>query len=160
MSNVLIRNVPPEDLDKLRAAAAASGESLQSHSVAAVRSQAAYLRRRSALKVIQARLQGRAAVPEKERTLEAVGIPQALEDAAALGIEITAIPWTDLHRAWDRAQQSLRYADALYVAAAERLKASLMTADTRVGRSGATLRCPIITISPEIPSPGERRDEE
>lgn len=67
MPNVLIRDVPAEDLEQLRAAAAASGESLQARLLAGVRAQATALRRQAALERIDTRLRGRAAVPDTER---------------------------------------------------------------------------------------------
>lgn len=67
MPNVLIRDVPAEDLEELRAAAVAAGEPLQARLLAAVRSQAVYLRRQAALAHIAERLTDQAAVPERER---------------------------------------------------------------------------------------------
>lgn len=67
MSNVLIRDVPVDDLEQIRSAAAAQGTSLQNYLLTAVRAQAAYLRRQAALAKTIQRLQGHAAVPEDER---------------------------------------------------------------------------------------------
>jgi predicted nucleic acid-binding protein len=53
----------------------------------------------------------------------------------------------DVHRGRELSQSSLRYADAIYVAAAQRHRTSLLTTDTRIERSGAPIRCPIITIT-------------
>ncbi len=75
-------------------------------------------------------------------------VDQALEDAAALGIEMEATPWSDVRRAWELAQGSLRFADAVYVAAAERHGQALLTADARIERSGAALRCRVVTLTP------------
>ncbi len=75
-------------------------------------------------------------------------LTQALADAEALQIDIEATPWTDVHRAWMLAQASLRYADAIYVAAAERHHSALLTADSRIERSRAPITCQIITIGP------------
>lgn len=74
MSNVLIRDVPADDLDEIRAAAAQRGTSLQSYLRDAVHAQAVYLRRQAALARVSERLRGQAAVPEEERraVLEAV----------------------------------------------------------------------------------------
>ncbi|MGI9158029.1 MAG: PIN domain-containing protein [Marmoricola sp.] len=44
------------------------------------------------------------------------------------------------------AQGSLRYADAIYVATAERHHTALLTADARISRSGAEMRCEVITV--------------
>ena len=51
MTNVLIRDVPPNDLELIRAAAAAEGTSLQNYLREAVHTHAAYLRRRGAYHV-------------------------------------------------------------------------------------------------------------
>lgn len=75
-------------------------------------------------------------------------IDQALRDAAALEIAIEATPWADVHRAWALARASLRYADAIYVAAAERNSTALLTAGSRIERSGAPITCGIITVRP------------
>lgn len=79
----------------------------------------------------------------------------ALADAEALEIQIEATPWNDVHRAWALAETSLRHADALYVAAAERHHTALLTADERIERSRAQIRCAIVTVTPiEDPTPG------
>ncbi|MBA3530196.1 MAG: PIN domain-containing protein [Propionibacteriaceae bacterium] len=70
----------------------------------------------------------------------------ALQDAAALEITIEATPWSDVHRAWTLAQGSLRYANAIYIAAAERHGAALLTADSRIQRCGALISCEVITV--------------
>lgn len=80
-------------------------------------------------------------------------IAVALAEAEALGVDIEATPWVDVQRAW-RLSGSLRYADALYVAAAERRETTLLTADARIERSGAPYRCPIRTILPNEPTLG------
>jgi len=75
-------------------------------------------------------------------------IPQALVDAESLEIELESTPWADVHRAWVLSQTSLRYADAIYIAAAERHGSALLTADGRMGRSKAPILCEIITVKP------------
>ena len=45
-------------------------------------------------------------------------------------------------------RRSLRYADAIYVAAAERQHTALLSADARIERSGAPVTCEIITVVP------------
>ncbi|RBY76082.1 VapC toxin family PIN domain ribonuclease [Geodermatophilus sp. TF02-6] len=75
-------------------------------------------------------------------------VPQTLLDAAALGIGIEATPWVDVHRAWELSRGSLRYADAVYVAAAERHGDTVLTTDARIGRSGAPTRCEVCTVVP------------
>lgn len=67
MPNVLIRNVPGDDLDQIRSAAVARGTSLQNYLRDAVLSQAAYLRRQAALAATAERLRGRPTVPTDER---------------------------------------------------------------------------------------------
>jgi len=71
----------------------------------------------------------------------------------AFEILIEGTPWIDVHRPWMLARGSLRYADAVYAAAAERYGTALLTADARIGRSGAPVRCEIITV---VPAEGER----
>ena len=70
----------------------------------------------------------------------------ALQEAEALEISIEATLWSDVQRAWTLAQGSLRYADAIYVAAAERHGTALLTTDSRIERSGAMVRCQVITV--------------
>ncbi|MGH3729751.1 MAG: hypothetical protein ACRDTU_13530 [Micromonosporaceae bacterium] len=77
MPNVLIRDVPSDDLDQIRAAAAERGTSLQSYLRDTVHLQAVHLRRRAALAKTAARLQGRPEVPEHERA----AVLDAVEDA-------------------------------------------------------------------------------
>jgi predicted nucleic acid-binding protein len=88
-----------------------------------------------------------AAANQPNHPLQLAQIGHALLDAAALEITIEATPWTDVRRAWALAQASLRYPDAVYVATAERHATALLTRDTRIERSGAAIRCPVITNS-------------
>lgn len=67
MPNVLIRDVPPEDLEELRSAASAHGMSLQGYLLRAMHAQAAHLRRQAALRRTAERLAGRPAVPDQAR---------------------------------------------------------------------------------------------
>lgn len=90
----------------------------------------------------------RAAANRPKHPLQEGDLAEALEDAEAFEIQVEAIPWTDVHRAWQLAQASLRYADAIYVAAAERHHTTLLTADSRIERSGAPIRRQITTIAP------------
>lgn len=55
----------------------------------------------------------------------------ALSDAESFEVGIEATPWGDVRRGWELSQASLRYADAIYVAAAEWHQTALMTADAR-----------------------------
>lgn len=95
----------------------------------------------------------RAAASRPGHPFQAADLPQALEDAASYEIAIEGTPWPDVHRAWELAEQSLRYADAIYVAAAERHRTALLTADGRIERSGAPVRCQIFTVSAAGSSP-------
>ena len=100
----------------------------------------------------------RAAANRPGHPLEDAEVTAALRDAEALEILIEATPWRDVHRAWALAQTSMRYADAMYVAAAERHGTALLTADARIARSRAVNSCEIITVSPADDStlPGDR----
>jgi predicted nucleic acid-binding protein len=72
-------------------------------------------------------------------------VPRALLHAGTLGIEVEATPWADVSRAWELSG-SLRFTDALYVAAAERHQTGLLTCDGRIARSGAPFMCPVLTV--------------
>lgn len=87
-----------------------------------------------------------AAANRPNHPLQPADLAQALRDAESFEIIVEATPWSDVHRAWDLAQGSLRYADAIYVASAERHATALLTADSRIERSGAPIACPIITV--------------
>jgi hypothetical protein len=67
VTDVLIRDVPPEDLEQIRAAAAARGTSVQAYLLETVHAQAAHERRRAALAAAADRLHGRAPVTDAER---------------------------------------------------------------------------------------------
>ncbi len=88
----------------------------------------------------------RAAANRPGHPLQPADLPQALRDAESLEIAIEATPWVDVQRAWTLAQGSLRYADAIYVAAAERYRTPLLTTDRRIQRSGAGITCEILTV--------------
>lgn len=90
----------------------------------------------------------RAAANRPGHPLAETDVSAALADAAAFEVGIEGTPWGDVRRGWELAQASLRYADAVYVAAAERHHTALMTADPRIERSGALVTCPIITVKP------------
>lgn len=77
MSNVLIRDVLPEDLEQIRGAAADRGTTLQTYLWQTVHAQAAYLRRKDALAGTAQRLRGRSAVPSSARE----GVLDAIETA-------------------------------------------------------------------------------
>ena len=89
-----------------------------------------------------------AAAGRPDHPLQPADLASALQAAEALEILIEATPWRDVHRAWALAQGSLRYADAVYVAAAERQGTALLTADSRIERSGALVTCEVITVEP------------
>lgn len=82
MSNVLIRGVPEEDLELIRAAAADRGTSLQSYLLQTVQAQALYLRRQEALARTARRLQGKSEVSDVERDAVLDAVDAAHEDRA------------------------------------------------------------------------------
>ncbi len=90
----------------------------------------------------------RAAAHRPQHPFQPADLEQALQNAESFEIEIEATLWVDVHRAWALARGSLRYADAIYIAAAERHRTALITADARIERSGAPIRCEIKTVVP------------
>ncbi|MGH8981005.1 MAG: type II toxin-antitoxin system VapC family toxin [Acidimicrobiales bacterium] len=90
----------------------------------------------------------RAAAARPSHPFTVADLPEALGEAETYEIVIEGTPWTDVRRAWELAEGSLRYTEAVYVAAAERHHTALLTADSRIERSGASMRCQIITVSP------------
>lgn len=89
-----------------------------------------------------------AAANRPDHPLQPSDLVIAMQSAEDLGIVIEATAWDDVHRAWELAQGSLRYADAIYVAAAERQETALITADGQIERSGALIHCDFITVRP------------
>lgn len=83
---MLIRDLPAEDLDQIRAKAAAQGRSLQSYLLDALHAQAVYLRRQAALERTADRLRGHAGVPETERE----AVLAAVDDAHGRRAEQTS----------------------------------------------------------------------
>lgn len=83
MPNVLIRDVPPDDLEELRSAAAQHGVSLQSYLLDAMHTQAAYLRRQAALRRTAERLAGRPAVSDEEREAVLGAVDEAHAERAS-----------------------------------------------------------------------------
>jgi len=79
MTDVLIRDVPSDDLEEIRSAAAARGVSVQHYLREALHTQAAYVRRQAALARTAERLHGGSAVPDVERqaVLDAVDTAHA-----------------------------------------------------------------------------------
>jgi len=69
-----------------------------------------------------------AAARRPSHPFQPADLAQALLDAESFQIVIEATPWSDVQRAWQLAEASLRYADAIYVAAAERHQTTLLTA--------------------------------
>ncbi len=88
----------------------------------------------------------RAAANRPDHPLNEHEVVACLRDAESLEIELEATPWSDVHRAWALAQTSLRYADAVYVAAAERHRTAVLTTDARIERSGAPMTCEVHTV--------------
>jgi hypothetical protein len=80
--NVLIRDVPADDLDQIRAAAASRGTSLQRYLLDAIHAQATYLRRQAAIADISERLRGRPDVPDSERDAVLAAADQACDERA------------------------------------------------------------------------------
>lgn len=76
----------------------------------------------------------------------AAQISAAIDEAAQYGITVEVTPWSDIGRAYELSQGSLRFEDAIYVATAERHGADLLTSDARIARSGAQIRCRIVTV--------------
>lgn len=83
MPNVLIRDVPADDLDQIRSAAADRGTSLQGYLRDAVRAQASYLRRQASLAETAERLRGRPEVPADERRAVLAAVADAHDERAA-----------------------------------------------------------------------------
>lgn len=77
MPNVLIRDVPSDDLERIRSAATERGMSLQAYLRDAVHAQAAHLRRHEALARAAERLRGSAHVPDEDRQ----AVLDAIDDA-------------------------------------------------------------------------------
>lgn len=75
-------------------------------------------------------------------TLTADQMRTALTDTAAFGITLVETTLDDTLRTLEL--PSLRIADALYVALAERLDQPLLTTDIRMTRSGAATSCRIV----------------
>lgn len=90
----------------------------------------------------------RAAAGRPGHPLSEADVADALADAEGLQIDIEATPWSDVHRAWALARTSLRFTDAISIAAAERQRTALLTADARIERSRAPVTCTIITVAP------------
>lgn len=82
MPNVLIRDVPPDDLEQLRAMAAERGTSLQSYLRGALHAQAVYLRRQAAIVDISERLRGLPEVPDSERRAVLASVDRAHDERA------------------------------------------------------------------------------
>lgn len=89
----------------------------------------------------------RAAANRPGHPFRADDVEPALSDAESFEIAIEGTPWSDVRRAWTLAEASLHFADALYVAAAERHRIPLLTSDGRIGRSGAPLGCEVVTVT-------------
>jgi predicted nucleic acid-binding protein len=124
---VLIRDVPEDDVKRIRSAAADQGTSMQNYRLEVP----------SGLKA-SAHRPGHPLSPES--------IAASLAYAEALDVHIEATPWSDVHRAWEPSG-SLRYSHGTYVAAAERHKTTLLNTDARMERSGAPIRCHIRSVT-------------
>jgi uncharacterized damage-inducible protein DinB len=82
MSDVLIRDVPAEDLDQIRAAASARGTSVQRYLLDALHAQAIYLRRQTALTRAAERLSSQREVPFAQRVAVLDAIAEANDERA------------------------------------------------------------------------------
>lgn len=78
--HVLIRDVPDDDLEQIRSAAADRGQSLQAYLREALSVQAAQLRRQAAVGRIAARLRGRPPVSEADRRAVADAVDASLDE--------------------------------------------------------------------------------
>lgn len=83
MPNVLIRDVSPDDLDEIRAAAAEQGTSLQSYLLDAVHAQAVYVRRQAAIARLDERLKVQPPVSEVDRDAILVAIQDSHDERDA-----------------------------------------------------------------------------
>lgn len=82
MPNVLIRDVPPDDLDQIRAVAAELGTSLQSYLRDSVHAQAVYLRRQAAISRTSERLRDQVEIPRSERDAVLAAVDHAHDERA------------------------------------------------------------------------------
>lgn len=82
MPNVLIRDVPPDDLGQLRAMAAERGTSLQTYLRGVLHAQAVYLRRQAAIVHISERLRGLPEVPDGERRAVLAAVDRVHDERA------------------------------------------------------------------------------
>jgi hypothetical protein len=82
MPNVLIRDVPEEDLDRIRSAAAEEGVSMQSYLREALHVHASGQRRREALSRMAERLHGLPPVPEEDRQAVLDAMDEAVKERA------------------------------------------------------------------------------
>jgi len=82
MTDVLIRDVPEDELQLIRAAAAEQGASLQAYLRDSLHDRVVYLRRQAALAKTARRLEGREPVPEEDRTAVLDAMHDQLEERA------------------------------------------------------------------------------
>jgi hypothetical protein len=80
--NVLIRDVPDDDLEQIRAAAAARGLSLQAYLREGLGMQAAQLRRAAAVAAVAARLSARPPVTQADRRAVMDAVASAHDERA------------------------------------------------------------------------------
>ena len=83
MSDVLIRDVPPNELDVIRAAASAQGVSVQRYLRDSLHAQVMWIRRQEALQRAEERLRGRPAVSEEDRDAVLDAMDAATDERAA-----------------------------------------------------------------------------
>lgn len=89
-------------------------------------------------------------VVDSSQDFELGDVADALANAEAYGVEIDATPWADVRRAAELALGSVRYTDGVFVAMAERMGHALLTADSRLARSGAPINCEVIDLLRQV----------
>lgn len=93
MSDVLIRDVPSEDLDVIRSVAAERGMSLQAYLLSAVQMHAAHERRQQTLRALDHELSGRPPVSPDDRQ----SVLDAVDEAHARRADDLAAPRDEPH---------------------------------------------------------------
>ncbi len=83
MPSVLIRDVPDEELEVLRAEAAARGQSLQAYLLAALHDRTRHARRQATLRRLEERLEGGGVVGEDARRAVLAAMTAGEDDRGA-----------------------------------------------------------------------------
>lgn len=82
MTDVLIRNVPDVDMERIRAQAAEEHSSLQAYLTRLLQAHGDYLRRKDALAATRRRLAGLSAISSEDRAAVFAAMDDASEDRA------------------------------------------------------------------------------